>query len=269
VWDERRGALFWLDIHGKLLHRHEPSGAADVAVDIGVTAGAIALSDDGARLITAVPDGFAWCDALTGSLECIAVVEHATPGRFNDGACDPAGRFLAGTTTEARVPGAAALYRLDPDAAVARLRGGLTIANGLDWSPDGRLLYHVDTPTGTIRAFDYDRDAGLLDEGRIVVTLAPEHGAPDGIAVDSDGAIWVALWDGAAVHRYAPWGELLVVLPMPTPRPTSVAFGGADLSTLYVTSARTWQDGDESLGGALFAVAAPVAGRQPHRYAPG
>ena len=118
VWDKRLGVLFWLDIKGRVLHMHEPSGAADVAVDLGVSAGAIALSD-GARLVTAVPDGFAWCDPVTGSLQRIAVVEHTALGtRFNDGACDPAGRFLAGTTTEAQIPAAAALYRLGPDSAV-------------------------------------------------------------------------------------------------------------------------------------------------------
>jgi sugar lactone lactonase YvrE len=162
-------------------------------------------------------------------------------------------------------PEAGTVYRLDADRSVTPCIPRTTTSNGIDWSVDGRTLYHVDTATGTLDAYDYDGETGAIAGRRRVIDFPVSEGRPDGMAVDADDTLWVAMWDGAAVRRYRPTGELLEVVDIPCSRVTSVAFGGPDLSTLYITSARhelsAEQLAREPLAGAIFALDPGVRGQ--------
>ncbi|GAA4444778.1 hypothetical protein GCM10023148_51750 [Actinokineospora soli] len=226
---------------------------------MGVHAGAVALTG-GDALLLATPSGFA--SLRGGTLS--TVVEVPNPDRFNDGKCDPAGRFLAGTIAP---EGEAALHRLDPDLTTTELLSGLTVSNGLAWSPDGATLYHADTPTHRIDAYAYDVASGSLGPRRSLVEIPDHQGAPDGMTVDADGCVWVALWGGGAVHRYTPDGRLDRRIETPVAKPSSVAFGGPGLTTLFITSAGGPSDPGNPLGGALFAVDPGVTGLPAHRFA--
>jgi sugar lactone lactonase YvrE len=158
--------------------------------------------------------------------------------RMNDGACDPQGRFWAGTMAHDESPGAGVLYRLELDGRCTTVLAGLTISNGIGWSPDGTAMYLSDSGTGTIERFDFDGATGDIVGRRVIVEISEPGVAPDGLTVDAEGGIWVALWDGGAVRRYTSEGSLLATVPVPVDRPTSCAFGGPDLTTLFITTAR-------------------------------
>lgn len=189
--------------------------------------------------------------------------------RFNDGACDPAGAFYCGTMAYAATTGAGSLWRLGADQAPAQqVLTDLTISNGLGWSPDGRTAYLNDTPTRTVSAFDWSAETGLT-ERRPFVTLGDDvEGNPDGLCVDAEGGVWVALYGGSAVHRYSPEGSLDAVIELEPTQVTACTFGGADLDTLYVTTSRENLSGDEQpLAGSLFACQPGVRGLPALTYA--
>jgi sugar lactone lactonase YvrE len=189
---------------------------------------------------------------------------------MNDGKCDPAGRFWAGTMALDERPRAGALYRLDPDGAVHTMLRDVTISNGLDWSDDGRTMYFIDSPTQTVDAFDFDVATGSIANRRTVVRIPIEHGTPDGLALDSDDGVWVSLWGGGAVHRYTATGTLDAIVHVPTPFPTSCTFGGDDLGDLYITTAWIQLAADERAGqphaGSLFHVRSGARGRPANRF---
>ena len=193
------------------------------------------------------------------------------PGiRLNEGGCDPAGRFFCGSMAYDGTPGAAAVYRLDPDGSTSVAFDGVTISNGLQWSLDGSLAYYIDTPTRRVDVFDYDATDGSLHDRRPLVVLGDDvDGSPDGMTIDADGGLWVALWGGGAVRRYDAAGVLTEVVDAPGVTHTSAAaFGGADLDTLYVTSSRQHLPEDaEPQAGAVFAVRPGVRGTALPDYA--
>jgi sugar lactone lactonase YvrE len=184
--------------------------------------------------------------------------------RFNDGKCDRAGRFFAGTMALDAGPGQGTLWRLDPDLRLAAIETGVHVSNGLGWSPDDRTFYFIDTGARTVYAYDYDLATGAATNRRPFVVVPDAQGKPDGLAVDEQGFVWVALWDGWSVARYAPDGRLDRLVSLPVPRPTSLAFGGTDLRTLFITSARVRlsaaQLAEAPLSGSVFALDAGVAG---------
>jgi len=182
------------------------------------------------------------------------------PGiRMNEGGADPAGNFWAGSMAYDQTPGAAALYRLSPDLSVEKVLDGVTVSNGFGFSPDGAHAYYVDTPTKKIDVFDH-RD-GVLSGRRTAFPIADGPGSPDGLTVDAEGCLWVALHAGAAVHRYTPDGELLAAVPLPVAQVTACTFGGPELDRLYITTSRENLDADalaaQPLAGALFCVDLP------------
>ncbi|WP_157248194.1 SMP-30/gluconolactonase/LRE family protein [Nonomuraea typhae] len=282
-WDGGTGTLLWVDIPAGLVHRLDPADGSQVTIDVGQPVG-VAVPRAGGGLALAVRDGFAvlpeagtpeagTSEAGTsetgtggaggagvllpgaGDLRVVAAVTAAErPGnRMNDGACDRAGRFFAGTKAEDDTPGAGALYRLDPGGACERVLGGVSISNGLAWSLDEQLLYYVDTPTGRVDVFDYDPASGSLGDRRVFAEIP--RGYPDGITVDADGHVWVALWDGGAVVRLRPGGQLDRTIELPVANVTSCAFGGANLDELYITTA--W---DGRGGGELWRCRTPYTG---------
>ena len=165
--------------------------------------------------------------------------------RFNDGACDPAGRFWAGTAATDGRSGTASLYRLDPDGSVTEVFGGVTESNGLGWSPDAATFYYTDSgeEQSRVRAFGFDLRSGELADERDLIQFAPEDGIADGLVVDAQGCLWIAMWDGGCVRRYSAEGEPLGLYPVPVSRPTCPGFGGRGLDELYLTTA--WEGLDE------------------------
>ncbi|WP_218017237.1 SMP-30/gluconolactonase/LRE family protein [Rhodococcus marinonascens] len=178
---------------------------------------------------------------------------------MNEGSCAPDGSFFCGSMSYDTVPGAGTLYRLDPEGKVTVALGGVTISNGIGWSPDGSTTYYVDTPTQRIDAFDYAE--GILSARRTVVHVDPRKGAPDGLAIDSEGGLWVALWGGGAIHHYTCDGTLADIIELPVPRVTSCMFGGRELDELYITTSRLDTDLDaHPEAGALFRASHMVPG---------
>ena len=244
-WDDRRGELLRVDIIAGRVYRDRC--AADgglVAVrsySIPGTVGAIAPVDAEDGWILAAGRGFVHL-APDGSLTPLAEVAQAGT-RMNDGACDPQGRFWAGTLADDHHQAGGALYRLDRDGSTECVLTGLTIPNGLDWSPNGSTMYLVDSGPRVIHAFAFDGDRGTISEGRILVTVPEEVGAPDGLTVDAAGDLWVAVYGAGRVHRYTPDGVLRETLSVPADQSTSCAFAGPGLHRLYVTTATEDWDG--------------------------
>lgn len=269
VWDARTGHLYWVDLLGGTLHITRPEAGADTAIHIGGTIGAIALTE-GSEVIAAVDDGFAVVSPETGHVSLLASVESDNDAnRMNDGKVDPAGRFWAGTMARDERAGAGSLYRLNLDRSVDHVLSGLTISNGIDWSLDGRSMYHIDTATRGVDQFDFDEPSGALSNRRRLITIAPGDGYPDGMTVDGEGYLWVALFDGWAVHRYAADGTLDRRVELPAAQVTSITFGGPELDELYIT---TGHEGfppegkpDQPHAGSLFRYRANVRGRPPNR----
>ncbi len=201
------------------------------------------------------------------------IVQAAPIGtRMNDGACDPQGRFWAGTLAEDVSPGGGALYRLDPDGQAVLVLSDLTISNGLGWSPDGTTMYLADSGPRVVHAFRFDGDTGTISDARVLLAVAEEVGVPDGLTVDSDGDIWVAIYGGGRVHRYSPDGVLREALTLPAVQCTSCAFAGPDLRRLYVTTATEgWSDEQrraDPAAGIVYRFDTEVTGRPAAPYRP-
>jgi sugar lactone lactonase YvrE len=258
VWDAARGELLWVDIERGLVHRRTPRGA-EMSVDVGQPVGC-AVPRAGGGLALALRNGFALLSAGGSEARVVAPVEQQRPDtRMNDGGCDSRGRFWAGTMSLVGDTRTAALYRLDADLTATRVLPGVSISNGLGWSPGGRLMYHVDTPRRRIDVYEFDAAAGAIGRRSAAIPVAPEHGRPDGLTVDAEGGIWVALWGGGAVQRFSPEGHLDAHLKLPASQVTSCCFGDPDLATLYVTSAARGAE-HEPLAGSLFACRPGVRG---------
>jgi sugar lactone lactonase YvrE len=271
VWDEEQQRLLWVDILPGLVHRFDPATGGDDVFGVGKPVGSASLRRGGG-LVLAVEDGFALLDPGWQRLDQVAVIEHpGPPARFNEGKCDPAGRFLAGTMAYDQTAGAGSLYRLDPGLSVTKLLDGVTISNGLAWSADGTTMYYIDSPAQGIDAFHYDVETGRLANRRRVVDIPAVAGLPDGMTIDTDGCLWVAVYGGSAVHRYAPDGHLDATVRFPATNITCPVFGGRDFDQLYVTSARDGLDerqlAAQPHAGAVFAVDAGARGLPGLRFA--
>jgi sugar lactone lactonase YvrE len=263
VWAPAWGGLRWVDmLAGEVL-----SLEADGTVrrkHVGDVVAALRPRRGGGAVL-ALERGFALEDA-DGTRTSLDPLWTDAGVRMNEGACDPDGRFWCGSMAYDQRPGAAALYRLAPDGSEQRMLDHVTISNGLDWSPDGSLAYYADTATHRVDVFDYDRNAGLT--GRRPFVEIPDDGNPDGLTVDADGGVWVALYGGGAVHRYGPDGALDAVVEVPTPRVTACTLGGPRLDELFVTTSREGLGPDDDpLAGSLFRVDAGVAGQPVREFA--
>lgn len=267
LWDVGRQCLWFVDIMRGHVHRFDPATKKDLIHEIGQPVGALAIAEKG-FLVCAVRDGFAFLDPESGAVVPFVGVEKDLPrNRMNDGNVDARGRFWAGTMSMDGVRNAGALYCLAPDGVVTQHLTGVTTSNGIDWSADSALMYYIDTGEPRIDLFDFDLDRGAISNRRPFVSIDPADGKPDGLIVDAEDHVWVALWRGGQVRRYSPRGELLLTIRLPTPLTTKPAFGGADLADLYVTSAYiqlTTEEHAKSLSaGALFRLAPGVRGRAP------
>ena len=235
VWDARIGRVVWVDIMAGRLHLTAPDGETRT-LDLPGPVGCLVPRTSGGWL-AALADGF-WAVAADGATERLVDLQSDRPAlRFNDGKCDPQGRFWAGSMAIDFRPGAGTLYRLDPDLSVHRMIESTTISNGLDWSLDGRTMYYVDTPTRRIDTFSFDPASGAIADRRPFATIDPADGTPDGLTVDAEGGIWLALWDGSRVRRYLPDGSIEREIPPASLRKRPArSLGGPDPDDLYITN---------------------------------
>jgi sugar lactone lactonase YvrE len=268
-WDERIGELLWVDItRGRIHAWSPPNGSVRTETLDGEVSAVIPRSDEPGHVVAA---GHRLV-LRDGSRErVLAAVEEDLPdNRFNDCKCDPQGRVWAGTMSKTRTHGAAALYRLTPGHELERVIAATTISNGLAWSPPGDTMYFIDSTTQRIDAFDFDGATGEIANRRTLVEIDPNDGLPDGMTVDAEGGIWLCLFGGAAIRRYIPEGTLDAAIALPTTNPTSPVFGGPDLRTLYITTARhrltPAQLATEPLAGAILSLDPGVKGLPGTRF---
>ena len=256
-WDAAASRLLWVDIEAGVLHVFEPQGDGDRAIALDARVGAAVPATDG-RVLAALADRLALVDLADGPLETLAEIPHPDDRRLNDGACDPAGRFWVGSMALDERPGGGALYRFTVVGGLERVLDGVTLSNGLGWSPDGRLLFYVDSPTQRIDGVDFEPGSGTISGRRPFAEIEPEAGIPDGLTVDEEGGVWLALFGGGAVRRYGPDGTLDLVLELPARKVTACCFGGPDGRDLYVTTASI--GGEPEPAGSVFVAAVDVAG---------
>jgi sugar lactone lactonase YvrE len=261
VWSERWGGLRWVDMLAGDVLSLTADGSVEGRPIAGVGAALRPRREGGAVL--GIERGFALEDA-GGTITRLSELWTDERLRMNEGACDPDGRFYCGSMAYDKQTGAGALYRLDPDRSMHLVVENVTVSNGLDWSPDGSLAYYNDTDTGRVDVFDYERDSGLSDRRSFVETGA----RPDGLTVDAEGGVWVALSDGGAVRRYTADGVLDEVVELPVTKVTACTFGGPRLDQLFITTSREGLDaGAEPVAGSLFRALPGVKGLPVREFA--
>jgi len=277
LWDDERHVLWWVDISAGRVHRFDPATGSDSVIEIGRPVGCVALRDDGA-LVVAAPEALLTLNPETGATDALARFEPEPVAlRCNDGKCDPHGRFWIDRLALDRAPGASSLVRFAGSRFETVLRG-LTIPNGLGWSADGKRMYFVDSPRRVVSVFDFDETTGALAHGRPFARVdeslgLPASAVPDGLTVDEDDGVWVAVWGGGCVLRFAPDGSLLARIDVPVTRASSCAFGGADLADLFITTA--WEDATpdelaaEPAAGGIYRARPGVRGRSADRLRKG
>jgi sugar lactone lactonase YvrE len=256
-WDARIERLIWVDIEGQALHRFDPATGEDESTGLPSMVGAAAPTQDPDRVLVALTDRLAIVDVRSGELEPVAEIPHAHPGlRANDGAIDPSGRFWIGTMAIDESPGQGALYRLDGNELTTVLEP-VDLSNGLDWIGD--RMYYADTPTQHVFLFDYDDAGGAVENRRPFVTIDEADGSPDGLVLDDEGGLWLALWGGGEVRRYDPDGTHTATLEVPADNVTACWFAG---ERLFITTAASPQP----LGGSLFVAEPGVSGPPARAY---
>lgn len=271
-WLDDQRVLVWVDIESSQVCRFDPATGLNRSWTMPSHTGSAVPTLRG-DLLVSTQQGFFRLDPDTGAQTFIVDPERDLPGnRFNDGKCDPQGRFWAGTISYDRTPGAASLYRLDAQLRVTRMLDNVTTSNGMAWSNDGRTMYYIDTPTRRVDAFDFDPQQGTIANRRTVIAVPESLGKPDGMTIDRDGMLWVALWGGYCVSRWDPLrGELIGKVEVAAERTSSCCFGGPELRHLYITTARTGLDAQaiarQPLAGCLFCAEVDAQGRPCSRFA--
>lgn len=271
VWDERQNHLYWVDILSGNLFRYEPRQGKNFAYDIGEHIGSFALREkEGAVL--ALKSGFAYFDFQSNRVEQIMNPEsHLSNHRFNDGKCDPAGRFWAGTLSYDVAEGAGSLYMLNPGNQIETKLKDLTIPNGMAWDTGRNAFYFIDSPDRKIYRFEFNHSSGEIANRSVLFEFPSSGSLPDGMTIDSDGHLWVALYNGYKVVRINPdSAEIVFEVNLPVPKVTSCTFGGRNLNELYITTAREHMTENEianaPLSGALFKAVLPFRGIKTHRF---
>ncbi|HEX8599068.1 MAG TPA: SMP-30/gluconolactonase/LRE family protein [Chloroflexia bacterium] len=268
-WNSDEHALYWVDIENDSFYRYYPDDGTYEGFGVGMPVGALAFREAGG-LVLAVRDGLAVWDFNKSRLDFVADTElEKKESRFNDGAVDPEGRFWAGTMTHDG-SASSSLYRLDPDYSVHTMATGLTISNGIGWSPDGRTMYHTDTERQVIYAYDFDAATGNIEKGRDFVRTSEEEGFPDGLTVDAEGFVWSAFYGGWRIVRYDPDGKREREVRLPVANVTACTFGGPDLTDLYITTAWSGlneeQRSEQLLAGDLFLHRTNIKGQPQAKF---
>jgi|AGTN01.2.fsa_nt_gi Gluconolactonase len=271
LWSASGNFLYWLDIRAPAIHRYFPDTGKNETTKMSQGVFSLVETADGGT-VGGIDDGLAFIDPITGEFD---VIENPLPSsklRFNDGACDRRGRLWTGSMSrdEPHDP-VCTLYMLESDLSVHAMDQGISLSNGIGFSPDDKVMYLSDSIQKTIFAFDFDLDRGSIANKRPFFEVSEKGGYPDGLTVDSEGCIWVCHWDGWCITRISPKGIPIVRIEMPVPRPTSCHFGGSDLSTLFITSAISNLDkkrhAKSPQSGDLFAVSPAVPGLPEPKFA--
>jgi len=267
-WDADRQCLYWVDIAEKELHVYDPATDSDRRIDVGQYVGAAVPAAAG-DLLLAMHHGFFRLDLETEALTPVCDPEADQPdNRFNDGKCDPAGRFWGGTMQLDGQGLTGALYRVDQDLSVHKQFDGVGVSNGLAWSPDQTTMYYIDTVTCEVAAFDYDFATGAIANRRAVVTFGSGTGHPDGMTIDEEGMLWVCFFGGGRIARCNPGtGDEIDEIRLPVSNVTNCVFGGPGLDTLYVSTARLTLSearlAEQPQAGSVFRVRPGVCGLPP------
>ncbi len=266
IWNSKTGELYFIDIEGKKLFTFKESTKKLSIFDVGERIGTVVPTHDPNKVIIPLQNGIFEFDLKSKEKTLLSNPEEKrTKNRMNDGKCDPIGRLWVGSMHLDQTEGDASLYKIERDGTFETMIKKVTISNGIAWSLDESKMYYIDTPTGQVQAFDYDRTSGKIINGKPIITIPKTMGYPDGMTIDSEGMLWVALWNGNAVTRWNPnTGELISKIEVPAHNVSSCAFGGENLETLYITSARLDMT-DEELkkwpqSGNVFKVKPGVAG---------
>jgi len=270
IWNHQTNTLWWVDIEGRKLNIYDPETKNNREIDVKERIGTVVPSKNGGAIV-ALENGIFHLDLETERINLICnPLEELDTIRFNDGKCDPAGRLWVGSMSLKFKKGAASLYSIETDGSFREVFGDVTISNGINWSNDHKTLYYIDTPLGNVRAWDYDPETGNISNERIVVSIPDGMGGPDGMTIDEEGKLWIALWGGNLVSRWDPdTGKLIGKVEVPAPNVTSCAFGGPELNVLYITTA----GGDNQkmreefpLAGSVFKVIPGVKGIKSDFY---
>ena len=238
IWNYETNTLWWVDIEGRKLNIYNPGTKENRTIDVRERIGTVVPAKKGGAII-ALENGIFHLDLDSGEQTLLCnPLEKLDTIRFNDGKCDPAGRLWVGSMSLTFKKGAASLYTIETNGSYKKVFGDVTVSNGIIWSNDHKTMYYIDTPLGTVRAWDYDLDSGEISNERGVVTIPRDMGGPDGMTIDAEGKLWVAHWGGSMIGRWDPeTGELIARIEVPAPNVTSCAFGGPDLNILYITTA--------------------------------
>ena len=269
LWSPLEQCLYWIDIDGRAVHRLDPSTGIDEQRDTPGRPGSLALGKEAGRLLLAAENELVWFDWATGQITPFIELEDPSTGnRLNDGRCDPAGRFVVGTmwpdTSERRASGS--LYCVEGDGSATVLRTEVIVPNGIAFDPERERTFFADSPRQTVWVWDYDVETGARTNGRVFLDYTDLPGSPDGACVDADGCYWSASVHGWSVIRVTPDGRVDRRIDLPVEKPTMPAFGGPDLSTLYITSIGSRADDPPAAGrngfvpGSLLAIDAGVQG---------
>ncbi|MEO6733821.1 MAG: SMP-30/gluconolactonase/LRE family protein [Ferruginibacter sp.] len=259
IWDADTKTIYWVDILNGNIHGFGTTENVHQTMQVNEMVCAVALCTNG-DFLAALKSGLAFINRERGEVKLLHHPEiHLPENRFNDGKCDPAGRFWIGTMSLSEKAGAGSLYMIESDLSYSLKIEGVTISNGMAWSPDHKIFYYIDTPTFQVVAYDYDIDTGEITNRKLAINIPEKEGFPDGMTIDTEGMLWIAHWDGWHVVRWNPvTGEKLLSIPLPAARITSCTFGGDDLQDLYITSASIGlterQHEEQPLAGALFVV---------------
>jgi len=257
VWDAKRKVICWIDILNGEIHEYATAQKMHKVIPVHQMIGSLAVCTNG-NFIAALQNGFAFIDKISGEIKMITDPEsHLPDNRFNEGKCDPAGRFWAGTMSLSGEPNAGSVYVVEKDLSITKRIESVTISNGMAWSVDHQTFYFIDTPTFEVVAYDYDKYTRHINNKRTIIKIANEDGYPDGMTIDNQGMLWIAHWDGWQVTRWNPnSGEKLCCIELPVAKVTSCTFGGENYGDLYITSAKVGLTEDESekqpLAGSLF-----------------
>ncbi|MDR1492058.1 MAG: SMP-30/gluconolactonase/LRE family protein [Planctomycetaceae bacterium] len=272
-WHPTERRLYWLDIEGRSFNKFDPKTRINIAEQLDRRVGCVVPTTERSFLL-AGENGIEEYWPETEEWAFLVNPEEDKPNnRLNDGKASPDGRFWFGSLNMNHEKNQASFYAMERDGTVRKILAGLTNSNGIAWSPNGKTLYHIDTPTRQVSAFDYDAERGGIDNRRIVVQFpdSPEYGNPDGMTVDAEGMLWIAHWGGSRATRWNPTtGEILAAVNVPASQVTSVAFGGENFDTLYIATARRTLSPEtlrrQAYAGGLFAIKPDVAGLPVHFF---
>lgn len=261
MWSPRDEALYWVDILTPAIHRFNTTTRTDTETKLGSMV-SLAIPKASGGLLVATPGGLMTYDGDSKRLQAFCHPEADRPGnRYNDGKCDRMGRLWVGTLDIGTAANRGNLFKVEADGSWKKMDSGFTVANGMGWSPDNRHMYFTDSMRRTIYRYDFDLRSGEIANRQPLITLDMNDGTPDGLTVDDEGCIWVAVWDAWRISRYSPQGKEIMRIKMPVPRPTSCCFGGENLDTLYITSASVRLNAEvlaaAPLSGSLFAIRVP------------